>query len=468
MTLRMTGVAGLDMVLGGGVPTVARAAGLKETATILIRGAAGVGKSALAVDIAMGLGRQIGADIVHACVELLPSEVAAQYATLHPSANSVIVPAPFAEAARTGTTMFVGMLDTKTDPPMAWLGGALDALVQAACEAGGRPAVLVVDALSASYQLGGEVPREVADGLSKMGAEQGLILVLVEEVDDLRAPSAWPFAVDVVIELERANDRRCLRVTKNRYGPFDANVHELEFVVASGARVLPHPASYLRRWAPAHLGLVPVHSAAVGNEWSPIENHLPGLPSFRESTVVVWGPDAAWTRLMASWLGDVRRPRRWPDVVLTFDRSSSGAESVRDLREPDLVVELGDPYLTGHALMDRALEAVRLVCMGGQSPRRLLVGDLAVISQYRDHEEIRRALLVLAHVMRSETVPVVMFETTRIASRSWAADVANVLVEVAEMTNAAVATDLKFQVIDRSRAKKTPWASAPSNWVRPG
>ncbi len=454
-----TTVPGLDMVLGGGVAMFPRASTLEDSASLLVRGSAGVGKSALAVDIAMGIAAQRGGDVVHACVELLPSEVTAQYASLHGTA-SPIVAAPFSSRPHGHEPgLFVGVLDAATDPPLVWLGAALEALLDEATRAGATPRVLLLDALSESYQLGGTVSRELADGLAKLGAERGVVLVLVEEVDDLGTPSAWTFVVDLVIELERVSERRSLRVTKNRFGAFDARTHELEFATGVGARVLPHPAAYLQAWDGADTPNV------LGDDglWAPLNAHLPGLPPFRSAIVVVQGANSASTRLVASWLGDVQRADRWPDILVRFDEASSMSGVIRDLRQTDIVLDLGDPYLSGHMLIDRVIQALDLIVKGRQAPRRVMLGDLAVLEHFRDRDDLRRAILVVAHALAREGLPVVLFETT---TRSWASDMASVVVDVIERETADAADYVMLKVTDRARARQTLKIAQLRKWER--
>jgi len=77
MTIPGPKIRGLDLMIGGPIPMVARHGDTPQT-SILIRGEAGTGKTVLATHLASLFAAQFGADAVYACIELLPSELAAQ------------------------------------------------------------------------------------------------------------------------------------------------------------------------------------------------------------------------------------------------------------------------------------------------------------------------------------------------------------------------------------------------------
>ena len=62
-----TGDAGFDAILGGGWRLIERLPG-RESATVVLRGGPGTGKTLLSVDVALALARALDGDVVVACV----------------------------------------------------------------------------------------------------------------------------------------------------------------------------------------------------------------------------------------------------------------------------------------------------------------------------------------------------------------------------------------------------------------
>ena len=60
-----------------GVQLVERLPG-RESATVVVRGGPGTGKTLVSLDVALALAAALGGDVVVACVELLPTEYFAQ------------------------------------------------------------------------------------------------------------------------------------------------------------------------------------------------------------------------------------------------------------------------------------------------------------------------------------------------------------------------------------------------------
>ncbi len=69
MTLFSTEIWGLDLVLGGGVQGISRAEN-PESATLLLRGAPGAGKTVLGAHLASALARGLGCYVAYGYVEL--------------------------------------------------------------------------------------------------------------------------------------------------------------------------------------------------------------------------------------------------------------------------------------------------------------------------------------------------------------------------------------------------------------
>lgn len=249
-----SGSVGLDLVLGGGMRLLHRIAGSSaESATILVRGGPGVGKSVLATDLARRMARAVGGDVLYVCIEVLPSEVIAQCMGFDDFDPTTAIDLAQAEARKTSgdrPTLVVGMTEMETNHPdedgeggVPDLGQMILDLLRLSDDRGCDPRVVVVDSLSDGYKLGAGVPRETVDGLCKLAVEQGWVLILVEETakDDA---SPWSFAVDTVLSLEvTRSGKREARVTKHRFGPCQPGPHRL-LVEREGVRVLPCFAAY--------------------------------------------------------------------------------------------------------------------------------------------------------------------------------------------------------------------------------
>jgi KaiC/GvpD/RAD55 family RecA-like ATPase len=179
-------IPGLDLVLGGGIPAISRAEGLEESATLLLRGPPGSGKSIFGTQIAAAIGRTLGVDVAYGCVELLPHELHAQHGAFGPVGDRVVVP-PFArqEPPKQGECrIFAAVLDIgSAEEAQSSFGGAVIELLEVVEACGGKPRVLVIDSLSDGYKLGSSAPRELADRLCKLAASRGMFLVMLEETE---------------------------------------------------------------------------------------------------------------------------------------------------------------------------------------------------------------------------------------------------------------------------------------------
>jgi KaiC/GvpD/RAD55 family RecA-like ATPase len=203
-------IDGLNLLLGGGIPVLKRHEDFRESATLLVRGPPGSGKTILGVQLAGSLARSLGCDVAYGCVELLPSELASQHAGIKKVwlAERVIM-APFMKHEPRGKEcrIFAEMLDLgSSGEEVSKLGDAIEHVPRVIERAGGKPRVLVIDSLSDGYNLGAtKAPRELADALCKMAAQRGMVLILLEEIVESR-PSAWSFATDIVLQLSAGEE----------------------------------------------------------------------------------------------------------------------------------------------------------------------------------------------------------------------------------------------------------------------
>ncbi|MBB5939438.1 DNA repair protein RadA [Streptomyces zagrosensis] len=192
-TVRGTGVAELDRVLGGG---------LVPGAVVLLAGEPGVGKSTLLLDVA---------------AKAASEEHRTLYITAEESASQVRL-----RADRIGALSEHLYLAAETD--LAAVLGHLDTV---------KPSLLVLDSVQtvASPEIDGAPGgvaqvREVAGALIRASKERGLATVLVGHVTkdgSIAGPRLLEHLVDVVLSFEgdRHARLRLVRGIKNRYGATD-------------------------------------------------------------------------------------------------------------------------------------------------------------------------------------------------------------------------------------------------------
>ncbi len=411
-------ISGLDLILGGGVRLLCRVPEAEASASLLVRGGPGTGKSVLGLQLALTLADSLGGDVACACIEILPVEVEAQLAGFDtPRLVRLVLAPPFpkVEAESAKARLFAAVIDAGLSQQAAsGLEEAILSLLSAVHEANGKPRVLLLDCLSDGYGLGASAPRELCDGLCKLAAERGLLLVLLEETTS-PAPSGWSFAVDTVLELSLVDDPvvagstylRQLRVSKNRLGPCDPGQHSLQ-IDQEGVRIFPRPAAYLQPWAQPLLFPRFKQQPAQGNrgykfqgEWLSVEGRV----------ALVYGSEPTLVSQLAFQLG---RNSLLDESIIEF--------SGRDLlvtvsgncvfgAGPEVEVITGSPY----ASASRFLEGILLTAekMAQQEVvRRVLLGDLSSLRTWLHAEDMRRALDVLSWIFRNLKIPLILFETT--------------------------------------------------------
>jgi DNA repair protein RadA/Sms len=184
-----TGVAELDLVLGGG---------LVDGSIVLLAGEPGVGKSTLALQAAMAMGARY--EVLVVCGEEAPPQVRARAARLGAVSESV---------------------RTSSDPDVRAVLGAISS---------SGASVVVVDSIQTIFDP--EIPsapgsvsqvRECGARLVRAARDSGVSLVLVGHVTKegtIAGPRVLEHLVDVVLHFEgdRAGGVRVLRALKNRFG----------------------------------------------------------------------------------------------------------------------------------------------------------------------------------------------------------------------------------------------------------
>jgi KaiC/GvpD/RAD55 family RecA-like ATPase len=240
-----TGDIGLDVLLGGGWRLIERLPDYRS-ATVLIRGGAGSGKTLLGIDVALAMAGVLGGDVAVGCVEILPSEYVAQLRSARTDLDeSRIVMLPGEAANGTGPRIFCGLL-TDLDPSAPDLVACLESLRRDVESLGGLPKVFIVDSLSEGYGIGSSAHRVGADAVMKFAAQGGHGLVLCEETAGEQA-SPWLFAADTVLELgvESRERGRWIEVRKHRFGPSVSGRHELELGSGTHPKVFPEPHAWV-------------------------------------------------------------------------------------------------------------------------------------------------------------------------------------------------------------------------------
>ena len=422
-------IDGLNLILGGGVPVLKRREDSDESATLLVRGAPGAGKTILGTQIAGSLARSLGCDVAYACVEILPAELAAQRGGLGRERvkERVIVP-PFVrtEPDSNECRIYAAVLDL--GPPgheAARLEQAVLDLLDTINSGAGRPRVLVIDSLSDGYNLGAKASRVLADTVCKLAASLGLLLVLLEETTGAR-PSAWSFAADLIFELGSTSKGvdvdgtesidRTIDVIKNRFGPSSRGAHRLDFSSEDGMYMLPHPRLYLLR--KEHL-LLPTQWGDTLREkqvWTGIGSPS-GWPSFRTCVTAVFGPESHLNFKTAARLGTTTAENEevlvGTDVFLDFSRAGA-PDRPGELHTASLGLRFDsdDPYLTGDRILATTLAALEVFHTSREPVRRILIGDLRSIRTHRNPSDLQRALRVLFALARSGKIPVITFETS--------------------------------------------------------
>lgn len=209
-----TGVGELDRVLGGG---------LVRGSIVLLAGEPGVGKSTLALQAALSLGRSSRVLVV--CGEEAPAQVRAR-------------------GERLGTVP--DGIRTLADPRLPAVLGAL---------AGGGTEIAIVDSVQTLFDP--DIPsapgsvtqvRECGARLARLARDEGITVVLVGHVTKegaVAGPRVLEHLVDVVLQFdgERSGGVRVLRALKNRFG----STQEVGFfeMAADGLTAIRDASAYL-------------------------------------------------------------------------------------------------------------------------------------------------------------------------------------------------------------------------------
>lgn len=423
-----TGLRGLDRVLGGGLRALHRAGETAESGTVLVRGAAGTGKTILGLHLAAALAKGRGGGIGYVCTELLPEELAVSASAFEQTDKLAVVTldGEMIGSEPQGRSVYHSMISVDEGEPGAdRLLEALPRLVRHMREKGAMARVIVVDSLAGGYQLGAGVARQVADAVAKFAVEEGVSVVLVEEALDPR-PSPWSFAVDTVLELALHTGSelpdgmdRTITVAKHRLGWCDPGPHAF-WMNGPTLEVFPRPAAYLN-----HRQSGPGHKKETTGCHPPKSWGVPGLPAWLPPpaglTAAVCFESVQHTRHGAHRIAS--DGTEGVDLVLDF-----GLASGPKVKSPDAtVLGLSDRLTQPWRWLAEAMESISSL-RGSNILRRCLVGDLALVAPRVWQGSTVNALTALRdHVTHVCKIPLILFQSgTDDPTRSLAAMLADV------------------------------------------
>lgn len=428
-----TGDVGFDVILGGGWRLIERLPG-RESATVVVRGGPGSGKTLLSVDVALALARALNGDVVVACVELLPteyvaqieagrSELVSQYRDGPPLAESTVLMLPQTTSVSSSSSphIFCGLLsELGNDVPD--LVAALELLSAEVSALNGKPTVFIVDSLIAGYGLGPSTPRQHVDAVMKFAAQGGFGLVLCEETND-DTPTVWDFAADTLLALEhhRGGGRQLL-VRKHRYGASATGEHPFEIRGWRQPRVCPRPDVWLGR----HRNYSTLRTYGWrflnGHGYPPLRwiDELAPSPEprdYRCSFAVVSGPNLELARKLAFGLVPVGTKSQ-KDVVIELDPvgfDSDGWTS-KNIAVHSLPIAVGVnaaicelvEYLGGQLFGDDDSER----------PRRIIVGDVGTVAAFADPALWAEGISVIATLVAESGwgIPVIVYDSNSLTA----------------------------------------------------
>lgn len=394
-------IKGLPLILGGEIRAVSKLASRRESVVILVRGPAGSGKTLLATHLAAHEALVRGGDIVYCCIELLPSELDAQISGLtfgpeHRPLRVSNLPTGDPPPTELAPRIFASIIDVpETSEPD--FGAELHRVMSGAREAQLDPRIIVIDSLAEGYRLGASVPRHLADALAKFAAEEGILLVLLEEVIDQR-DSTWTFVADVVLELAHhgatgtsAAEERAITVRKNRFGPAHVGPHAFAIHQDRGVEIYPRLSAYLS--TTAHKYFPQDDHRKPSLKWRFTKQAGIDILSGAE-VVLVTGEDATL-------------------VSMALARLIQGVPSLRlDMTnvEPaeERILHLNNPFLGPERMISEACS--KLEELSG-AVSALVIGDLEAINYNIDPDGLRRALPVLIMIAQSAGLAIALCET---------------------------------------------------------
>lgn len=401
-----TGDLGFDVLLGGGWRLVKRFEE-RESATVVVRGGSGAGKTLVAIQVAVELARALDGDVAVGCVEILPTEYIAQLQAARPTLAAERVAILPARASGDGPRVYVGLLPEVTEESHDLVSN-LETLDAAVVAAGGNPKAFVVDSLIEGYGIGSSAPRIDVDDVLKFAARYGYALVLCEEVGT-DGPSPWVFAADTVLQLgvDSRPRGRWIEVRKHRFGPSATDRHQLDLSAGrSTPRVYPEPSAWQVPWRATTLDAA--GWPAAGPEHASLQ--WAAGPTIDSVMVVIANLFAAHDARNNAARHLARRLERVGDrtgAMLAIELNPLVEQMTRD--KQDRVTTYVVPVHDGPArLLRRLLDAGGLVLAEGTRPGRIVLGDVGTLLAGADPDGWLAALRAFAAAM--SPTPLVIYD----------------------------------------------------------
>ncbi len=417
-----TGDIGTDVILGGGWRLIERIP-CRESATIILRGGPGTGKTLFATDVARCLATALNGDVVVACVELLPTEYLAQLESGRPelAKQTVIVTAESRPFQSESPRIFCALLPELTgDEPD--LVSSIESLRKSISDLGGKPAAIVIDSLIAGYNLGPGTPRQNIDAVMKFAAQYGIGLIMCEESTG-EVSSSWDFAADTVLELEhnRTTGRQIV-VRKHRFGPSATGVHQLIITGWKQPMVAPDSNAWLglseRSQILRHYGWTFLNGGRYSQlSWIRDLEPLTGAGVFTSALTLVSAPDVEVARKLACGLVPVAPVAR-RDFLIELD--PIGTRRDRWLTENAAVCTV--PLAIGAmAAVCEVIDFLGKMLFDELNPMRsssyrILIGDLATTQGNKDADLWLDSIYAISlQVARSGWgIPVIVFDSSEV------------------------------------------------------
>jgi KaiC/GvpD/RAD55 family RecA-like ATPase len=396
-------IRGLPLTLGGEIRAVSKLEGKEESTVILVRGPAGSGKTIFASHLAAHEALVRRGDVVFCCIELLPTELDAQLSGLtfgRERRPLRVCNLPFGPPAapELRPRIFASLIDIpETGQPD--FGAEVQRAMDDAREAQLTPRVIVIDSLAEGYRLVASMPRYLADALAKYAAEQGIVLILVEEVDNPR-DSKWTFVADVVLELAHqgaagtaAAEQRALTVRKNRFGPTHVGPHAFAIHKEGGIEVYPRPSVYLS--ATTQMSLPRNVRSAKTTTWKLLGLGMhDSIPQIGE-VILLTGESAELVSSALEYLIS-------DSQLLRLDFASAAPST-------ETILRCGDPNLSAERLISDL--CLKLEELTGKI-QGIVAGDLEAIAYNIDPDSLRRVFPILLRIARMTGLPVLLYETS--------------------------------------------------------
>jgi KaiC/GvpD/RAD55 family RecA-like ATPase len=400
---------GINVLLGGGFRVVERLEG-KRSATVLLRGGPGAGKTLMALEVAVTLARHMGGDVVVGCMELLPSEFAAQVEGARSDLRPSVVVLPMDSKPKTdGPHIYCGLLTDGPDGFDPVL--AMEALAAVVTEKrGGNPTVFVLDSLIEGYGASPSMPRVDVDAVIKLAVDRGAGLVLCEETTS-ETPSAWSFAADTVLELSVDAQRgRQIEVRKHRFGPSASGRHGLAFFSGTPPVVSPSATAWRSFDAEDVLGRCGLSRWSVGTFLSVVWREQAGPKGTLQGPfIIVEAKSEQQAQQFAFALEDLNSKgnRR---LAMVLDPMVKPGFALRERGSVPSIPTADGPEAALRMLMEQWLISLtRNQDVNG--PRLLVVGDVAPVLLGPDGIRWAECLQTFASVVFNSpwACPVVMY-----------------------------------------------------------